>query len=73
MKINKKKKKIIMPGMCRKVTFIKLKIFRSESSEEEELQYQNWTVEYNILTGVNYNIVRILCYDITGPFDRKLI
>lgn len=72
MKINKKKKNV-MPDMCRIVTFIKLKVFRSERREEEELQYQHWTVKYNILTGVNYNIVSILCYDITGPFDRKLI
>jgi hypothetical protein len=35
MNINKK---IVMPGMRRKVTFIKLKIFRSERREEEEIK-----------------------------------
>ena len=35
MKIDKKK--IVMPGMRRKVTFIKLKIFRTERREEEHI------------------------------------
>jgi len=39
MKINKKK--IVMPGMRRKVTFIKLKIFRTERRRRRRLWWHD--------------------------------
>jgi hypothetical protein len=48
MKINKKK--IVMPGMRRKVTFIKLNIFRNERRREEErCNTRGYTEGYYIL------------------------